>query len=533
MPFGFNLSQVFQMLMAKTMWDVRLGNTTFGGGFAGSNFMNSCWGNGFQTQMPWGDSFNAGASAGGGSSLTAEERAENRMSQNKFNTLKGVIDDYIKTLKENSEERILLEEKLKDCSSYSAEHYEELKDLYNEYKTKIQAKLKSGTVVSESSQKAAKDVSKALNSTNPNLKTVLKLDSSKQTTAELAEGIDAVGLLNQVQTTNKKSYSTLYASAKATNKAELDKLTKALYNNLSESASKLKKETDLSDETKKVLTDLSGISANDATVENVDQLYYWVRKAKAEINSSRYADLQEDFPEDTLFGNSNSVEEVKKTLKTEGLDSAKIEKATVKPDCALDAMNDLGDKVTPLSTELFNKVKQYLPDEVEQAWFDTNSRNSYQTIRFIDENGDLKCLYNIAVVKGKIQKINNKEVKVGEGLSPEKIEAISNKLDEIKNSGAFSELKSYNGERVFEEKRLTGGRSYKRLFRVDSNGDLRVWENTQYYESDKKYHKIDKSKKTPLGDVVAVDDIKNAEGTKFAALGVDEAKKTKQFKLNS
>ena len=504
MPFGFDMSQVFHWIMGKTMWDAQFGNNNFWGNLGTCNYVNSCWGNGFP-QMNLGDSFNfngagaynfnnAGTSPGGGGG-TAEERTERRISQNKFNALKGVINDYIKTLKENSEERILLEEKLKDCGSYSAEHYEDLKDLYNENKTKIQAKLKNGTAVTETTKKAADNVAKALNTTNPSLKAVLKVDSDKKTTAELADGIDAVGLLNSLQTTKKKSYKALYDSAKASDKTELDKLTKALYANLSTEASRLKSESALSEDTKKVLTDLSSTSANEATAENVDQMYYWVRKAKAEINNSKYENLQEDFPNDPLLGASNSVEETEKALKAEGLNAAAIEKATVRTDYSSmdssEAVKSLEGKgmLKRLNAKQFASVKGDLPNDVTQAWFDTKSRNSYRVIRFIDSDGNFKSLYGKAVdANGNVISVGSK-ISIGDGLAPEKIEAISKKLDEIKNSGSFRELKSSNGERVFEEKRLTGGRSYKRLFRVDSNGDLRVWENTQYYESDKKYHK--------------------------------------------
>lgn len=526
MPLGFNMSQVFEMLMAKTMWDVKLGNTPFSGGFMGGNIMNSCFGSGFP-QMNLGDSFNfngagaynfnnAGTSLGGGGG-TAEERTERRISQNKFNTLKGIINDYIKTLKENSEERILLEEKLKDCGSYSAEHYEDLKDLYNENKTKIQAKLKSGTAITETTKKAADNVAKALNATNPSLKTVLKVDSENKTTADLANGIDAVGLLSSLQTTKKKSYKALYDSAKASDKTELDKLTKALYANLSTEASRLKSESALSEETKKVLTDLSSTSANEATVENVDQMYYWVRKAKAEINNSKYENLQEDFPNDPLLGASNSVEETEKALKAEGLNSAAIEKATVRTDYSSmdssEAVKSLEDKgmLKKLTNTQFAGVRQYLPNGVKQAWYDTNSRNNYQTIRFIDENGDLKCLYNIAVVKGKIQRINNKEVKVGEGLTPEKIEAVSKKLDEISASGAFTPRKASYGERVFEENKVIKGKHFKRLFKVDTNGELREWVNARYDARTDSYKKVQSNARCSLGEPVSIDDIKNAE----------------------
>lgn len=524
MPFPFDMSQIFWGLMNKTMWDCRFGNMNGFNGFNGG-FMNSCWGGGFQ--MPtWGDTCSF-SSSGGSSSLTAEERVEKRKSQEKYTALKAVIQDYINTLTGSADKdlKMLLEEKLKDCgSSYSEANYEKLTDLYDEYKDKIQKKLKPDTEieVKTESKTAATEFAKS----SPNFKSILKVDGEQKTTAELKDGVDAMGFLYSLQTTNKKSFKTLYNTAfnaaNDTKKAEMKKVLEAVYKSLTKEALEVKKQDGLSDETKDSMGKLLEIADSSATPDNVDQLYYWIRMAKAEIADSKYAVLQEDFPDDPLLGKpTNGVEATTAALKTEGLEPEKVRTQTVvtnygdmENDTArMSSLVDKGlvkalDKNQLKALNAIAGVKSLVSGGIKKAWVDDSSRYNYKVIRIIDAEGNMKVINGVGLKDNEIKTVGG-DIKIIDSITPEQIEARSQMTKAVEAAkDTLQEVQAKpDGTRVFEEKIATGERHYKRLFIIDNDGNLKEWQGV-WLDSAQGFLHIQGSE-TPNVDA-NLDDIKTA-----------------------
>ncbi|MCM1004312.1 MAG: hypothetical protein NC408_08235 [Candidatus Gastranaerophilales bacterium] len=543
MPFPFDMSQVFWGLMNKTMWDCRFGNMN--NGFSGFNggFMNSCWGGGFQMPM-WGDSCSF-SSTGGSSSLTAEERVEKRKAEEKYTALKGAIQDYIKTLNPTTDKdlKMLLEERLKDCgSSYSVANYEKLTELYEEYKDKIQKKLKSdeGIEPSDKSKAAAKEFTNA----NIDFKKILATEGeSAATKAELAKDVDAMEFLYSLQTnkTNKKTFKQVYTDAlkgaDTTKTTELKKVLEAVYNGLTKEALEVKKEDGISEETMASLGKLLEISAESATADNVEQLYYWIRMAKAEAADSKYACLQEEFPE---FKQSNGVESTTAALKAEGLEPEKIKTQTVVTNYSemendSTRMQSLVDNSlqTALSAEQLKDLKNVpgvdaflKSNKIKKVYMDPSPQIFGQMfIRVIDKDGNLKCLTGVAAEKDANGKITFKAIKqplvggaqedgkiaFGSSITPEQIEEQAKMVSQINDAikdGTLTEVsqKWSNGRRMFEEKEITGDRNYKRIFFIESDGKLKEWQGV-WYNKDKGFRQIQGSK-TPYVDA-NLSDIQN------------------------
>lgn len=150
MPFGYDLQQVFMMIMQKTMWDC---NSGFGG-FGGGNFMNSCWGNGFSMQGGWGDycQFNNAQSispqtplAPAVSTLSVEQKVDADMAKDKFTSLRKAVQDYITSLGTTREDRITKETFNSIGTTYSAENLSKLQEFYDNHKTDILKNIDSTT----------------------------------------------------------------------------------------------------------------------------------------------------------------------------------------------------------------------------------------------------------------------------------------------------------------------------------------------------------------------------------------------------
>ncbi len=511
MPFPFDLSQVFWGLMNKTMWDCRLGNMN---GFTGFNggFMNSCWGGGFQMPM-WGDSFSS--TTNGSSSSTVEDEVEKRQLTRKQNTLYKLLEDYAKSLPEGTE-RDTIEVTLNRYKSVKQENYDALQALYEENKTKIQKKFNNGSRIeaSNESKTAATDFAK----TNTDFKTILKVGEDNNTTTQLKDGVDALEFLYSLQTTKKKSFKTLYAekltNADSDKKAEMKKVLEAVYENLTKTALELKKDNAVSEETRASIAKLLEIADTNAAPENVDQLYYWIRMAKAEIADSKYASLHEDFPDDPLLGKANGVDSTTAALKTEGVDVENIKKQTAVTDFSGQTgeqnMKKLVDDgyVTALTKEQLTTLNGItgVPKGIKTAWVDKNSRYNYQIIRYVDKDGNMKYVSGVGLKDRKIQKVGG-EVKAGESISPEQIQQQAATLAAVKAAtDTLVEVQAKSdGTRVFQEKVTTGDRNYKRLFIVDSDGSLKEWQGVWLDEA--KGFRCEKGSQTPNVDA-KLDDIK-------------------------
>lgn len=511
MPFPFDLSQVFWGLMNKTMWDCRLGNMN---GFTGFNggFMNSCWGGGFQMPM-WGDSFSS--TTNGSSSSTVEDEVEKRQLTRKQNTLYKLLEDYAKSLPEGTE-RDTIEVTLNRYKSVKQENYDALQALYEENKTKIQKKFNNGSRIeaSNESKTAATDFAK----TNTDFKTILKVGEDNNTTTQLKDGVDALEFLYSLQTTKKKSFKTLYAekltNADSDKKAEMKKVLEAVYENLTKTALELKKDNAVSEETRASIAKLLEIADTNAAPENVDQLYYWIRMAKAEIADSKYASLHEDFPDDPLLGKANGVDSTTAALKTEGVDVENIKKQTAVTDFSGQTgeqnMKKLVDDgyVTALTKEQLTTLNGItgVPKGIKTAWVDKNSRYNYQIIRYVDKDGNMKYVSGVGLKDGEIQKVGG-EVKAGESISPEQIQQQAATLAAVEAAAdTLVEVKAKSdGTRVFQEKVTTGDRNYKRLFIVDSDGSLKEWQGVWLDEA--KGFRCEKGSQTPNVDA-KLDDIK-------------------------
>lgn len=511
MPFPFDLSQVFWGLMNKTMWDCRLGNMN---GFTGFNggFMNSCWGGGFQMPM-WGDSFSS--TTNGSSSSTVEDEVEKRQLTRKQNTLYKLLEDYAKSLPEGTE-RDTIEVTLNRYKSVKQENYDALQALYEENKTKIQKKFNNGSRIeaSNESKTAATDFAK----TNTDFKTILKVGEDNNTTTQLKDGVDALEFLYSLQTTKKKSFKTLYAekltNADSDKKAEMKKVLEAVYENLTKTALELKKDNAVSEETRASIAKLLEIADTNAAPENVDQLYYWIRMAKAEIADSKYASLHEDFPDDPLLGKANGVDSTTAALKTEGVDVENIKKQTAVTDFSGQTgeqnMQKLVDDgyVTALTKEQLTTLNDItgVPKGIKTAWVDKNSRYNYQIIRYVDKDGNMKYVSRVGLKDGEIQKVGG-EVKAGESISPEQIQQQAATLAAVEAAAdTLVEVKAKSdGTRVFQEKVTTGDRNYKRLFIVDSDGSLKEWQGVWLDEA--KAFRCEKGSQTPNVDA-KLDDIK-------------------------
>lgn len=495
MPFPFDLSQVFWGLMNKTMWDCRLGNLNGFGGFNGG-FMNSCWGNGFQMPM-WGDSCSFSGTSGGGGSSSIDDEVAKRGLTRKHNALYKLLEDYAKTLPEGTE-RDTLEVTLSKYKSVKQENYEELQDLYDEHKTKIQKKFNNGSKieVSNGSKAAATDFAK----TSPDFKMILKVDGENNTTAQLKDGVDAVEFLYSLQATKKKSFQTLYADAlkgaNDTKKAEMKKVLQAVYNGLTAAANQVKEDNAVSEETKASIGKLLEITDTNATPEHVDQLYYWIRMAKAEIADSKYACLHDDFPDDPLLGKANGVEATTTALKAEGMKVDDIKTQTAVTDftgnTAEESMKALeGNYVTALTKEQLTTLNGIagVPKGIKAAWVDNNSRFNYQIIRYIDKDGNLKYVDGVGLKDGKIQTVGG-EVKAGNSISPEEIQRQAATLAAVEGAtDTLAEIKNRaDGARVFEEKIVTGSRKRKRLFVISSGGNLKEWQNMWYVPQKQEFY---------------------------------------------
>lgn len=534
MPFPFDLSQVFWGLMNKTMWDCRLGNINGFNGFNGA-FMNSCWGSGFPTMGDvWNFSSSKSSTEKGGSAASVEDLVEQRKLERKQKALSKLLEDYAKTLPEG-EERDTIEISLRRYKDSSKDNYSKLKSLYGKYETKIQAKFKNETKieVSSDSKAAAEDFVKP----NSDFKAILALNTNGKTTAKLKDGVDAIEFLHSLQSTNKKSFNILYQDAlkgaNTSKKAELKNVLQAVYKGLAESAKQLKDNDAVSEETKASIDKLLETAVSNATAEDVDQLYCHIRMAKAEIADSKYANLNEDFPNDPLLGKVNGVVSTTAELKTEGVEVETIKKQTVVEDESdlpgEKSMKELAkdNYVTELKADQLNElnaidgVKKLFPDGIEKAWVDNDSRLNYAVIRYVDDDGNIKYIKGVGLKDGKIKAIGG-EIKTGESYTPEKIKQRSATLASIKDAkDVLEEVKSKsNGTRVFQEKNITGNRNYKRLFIVDADGNLKEWKNTWYDKVNGFGCK--KGVKTPYVDA----DLKNIKKDAEAVSKVTESRAT-------
>lgn len=519
MPFQFDLSQVFWGLMNKTMWDCRFGNMNGFNGFNGG-FMNSCWGGGFQ--MPaWGDSYNFSSTSGGSSSSTIEDEVEKRGLTRKQNTLYKLLEDYAKSLPEGTE-RDTLEVTLNKHKSVKQGNYDALQALYEENKTKIQKKFNNGTKieVSAASKTAATDFAR----TNTDFKSILKVDSENKTESQLKDGVDAMEFLYSLQTTKKKSFKALYEdagkNADDTKKAEMKKVLEAVYKDLTKTALEVKKDNTVSEDTKASIGKLLEIAETSATPENVDQLYCWIRLAKAEIADNKYASLQEDFPDDPLLGKVNGVASTTAALEAEGLDVENIKKQTASTDFS--GLENDDQRMTKLENAKIQTrldatqmdelkklpgVKKFLEDnQITKVWVDSTPQSFGQMfIRVIDKDGNLKCLTGVAAEKDANGNITFKSINqplvgganetgkiaFGTSITFEEIEAQSAMVEKVKAQigKTLTECsKKSNGQRVFEEKIATGSRKRKRLFVISRDGNLKEWQNMWYVPQKKEFY---------------------------------------------
>lgn len=111
-------------------------------------------------------------------------------------------------------------------------------------------------------------------------------------------------------------------------------------------------------------------------------------------------------------------------------------------------------------------------------------------IRVIDKDGNLKTLDGVSVVKNKdgslkFSKTNNKDLKLGKFVNVENMRAQKTMIDAVVAASDIlqeSDIKFTIGTtkyRLFEEKKTTGGRNYKRVFYVDNEGKLKELKNTK------------------------------------------------------
>lgn len=555
-PFGFgfgnwfsnfpvwgDINQVFWGLMNKTMWDVKFGNTGWGG-YNPGNFTNSCW-NSMNWQLPSaGDSYQFNNSR---NNTSIEEKKKNAWETKKFNALKQLMNDYKNKLDADSKERSDLEVELDSCKTYSSANYAKLQELYNANKDDIKQKLprtRNEITPQETSITAAKYLKDTLGEdlNLEKLKTVLKTDGN-EIKAELVDGVNATEMLYSLQTTSKKSFSAMYKNTfdkadSTTDKAELRKLIEALYSKLAAEATDL---TELPEgDTKTTIEELRNITPDNVTAEHIDALYYWIRVAKAEIAEGKYSCLKEDFAGDDYFGASDGVNTTETELKDkEGLDVEKIK--TVSSVVDFNAMENDEARMnhlvslnlqTPLTeaqiTELkkISGVKKFLEDnKITKLWVDTSSQVYRQRfIRVLDADGNLKCLTGVVMDKDANGNFVFKAIEkplIGGAAEKGKI-GISNAtpFDNMKAQSktvaeveaeldkSLTEIKKLqnNGRRVFEEKEITGDRDYKRLFVIEPDGKLKEWKNIRYASNC--FVKVDNSNNCPCNDIT-LDTIKD------------------------
>lgn len=156
MPFGYDLQQVFMMVMQKTMWDCKFNSNNLGG-FGGGSYLNSCWGNGFMMQGNWGDYCQLNNTSHLASSTTpvqstpstptqsVEEKVEADMARDKFTSLRKAVLGYVNSLGTTKNDRIIKETFKRIGSTYSAENLSKLQEFYKEHKTDILKNMNSET----------------------------------------------------------------------------------------------------------------------------------------------------------------------------------------------------------------------------------------------------------------------------------------------------------------------------------------------------------------------------------------------------
>lgn len=295
MPFQYNLSQIFEAIMAKTMWDFKFNNMNQLGGFNGG-FMNSCWGNGFQMPM-WGDTCQFSTVGGGvsnttGTAKTPEEIVDEKIVNKKHAVMYSILDDYIKTLEQDDKKTMLLAEKIKQFKTPNKTNYEELKALYDENKTEIDkyvAKENDGKIViSKTSQK---QVAQIRNSTATDFSTWIENDSllPRIKVLEVLEGLDGF----------KAFYEKAISGKDSTGVANLKKFTKAFFNSLKKEAQEIKDNPALKSEIKTKLGDFLDKETDSIKPKDVDEFFAAIKDAKKSIAEKRKEILAEKLETDT------------------------------------------------------------------------------------------------------------------------------------------------------------------------------------------------------------------------------------------
>jgi hypothetical protein len=515
MVFGMNNNSLgnFKLMPAElsnfflTSLDWTIRQCIFNGLFNQMNFNNGYFNNGnsiFPSQTfntgDWCNFSNGGVnnstSSTTNSSSTAEERVAANKARDKFTKLKELLNNYAQKITDD-DKKALLQEKLRDCSSYSEDNYSKLKELYENNKTDIQKFIRTSVDVEIKSSdiNAVNSLKKAFNNQSANYENILKTDSTGSLTEELKDGVNSLAVLSGLFTATSKSFKTSFA--KVTDPQQRAKLTKvktALYNGLKTDSAKLQNDKNISDDTKEKLSSFAAIAGKDATTADLDSFYYWVKIAKAEIADKKYSVLQNDFPEDEILGKS-FVTRTTEELKAIGITgaSASTSTSTTEFDTTLtgkEAMTSLEsrDVVTKLSSaqlqELNNisGVKVAAGGDIKEAWVDNSCNRNFKRIRIVDNQGNIKVLTKVGLKDGTIQKTNNDTVGLLDSMSPEKLDARDKLIKKICSEN--SKLKQIpvtnkQGFLVFEEKTASNS-GKKRLFIVGDDGKLKLWKYTTY-----------------------------------------------------
>ncbi len=273
------------------------------------NFATSIWSN-MNGSMPWGDIFQSSEKKSGSSDTK------------KFNELEKVLKDYAATL--TGTEKATLDEKLKGfedlkASEKTKEKYEELLEIYDDYRVKIkESKLNDAGI-------GKKDLEPLADMTFENLKP--KIDNN-----DVVDIIDAwntnestkgTKLITSLQEKIKNSVELENADYKNT----LDKLHEKMKNK----AESLEDDSNLSSKSNKALKDaidtfveFEGSSRYTSAeyVKAFDNLYMATRLAEAEIAQKELKDEFKFLGEDSLFADADFVSEVQRDLRSEGLRKA-------------------------------------------------------------------------------------------------------------------------------------------------------------------------------------------------------------------
>ena len=287
------------------------------------NFATSIWPN--STNMePYGDYFKPSTTS----------------AKDKFNKLEKILKDYASTLE--GTEKTLFEEKFKEfdeltSSEKTQEKYEELLELYDDYKAKIkESKLKEAGVSSS-------DLENLADLSYENLDNKLK-DNDVVDVITAWNSNENTKEINLVKTLQEK-----YLSASTDEKKKVIAQIKTLHENLADKADELKDDKKLSSSSKKALKsaietfdafDKSRLTSEDY-VKAFNNLYMATRLAEAEIAEK---ELQEEFKflgEESPFDEVELVDDTQRDFRRKGY---RVSQNITTPD---DDEENIDDALTP------------------------------------------------------------------------------------------------------------------------------------------------------------------------------------------